>query len=55
MKEQTLHIVLRQTDGGKWLAYFQNEKYKGKYYKDPVTAIMNAVVRRIVPYKLSMI
>nr|DAH86266.1 MAG TPA: hypothetical protein [Caudoviricetes sp.] len=46
MKEQTIHIVLRHTDGGKWLAYSQGEPYRGKYHKDPITAIVKAILRR---------
>lgn len=45
MTEQTFHIVLRHTDGGKWLAYTQGEKYRGKYHKDPTTAIVKAILR----------
>ena len=45
MTEQHIHIILRHTDGGKWLAYTQGEKYRGKYHKDPTTAIVKAILR----------
>lgn len=47
MKEQTIHIVLRHTDGGKWLAYTQGAAAgaRGKYHKDPATAIVKAILR----------
>lgn len=46
MTEQHIHIILRHTDGGKWLAFNPGETYKGKYHNNAMEAIVQAVLRK---------
>ena len=46
MKEQTFNIILRHTDGGKWLAFSQGEQYKGQYHDSAIEAIVQAILRK---------